>query len=349
MNFQLRKLLIFIPFTLFIAYFCKAELFDLSTQTFNLRKESTIESLREEGIEKETGDLLSAKVQPVNGENIFFVDTNESTENVTISFRQACAIESAALANVEPKIFLIFTSEKRFKNLEITENLKYLLSLPNLNINFVDLKSFSVGTPMENFIVSGALEKSKFRQSHTSDIMRMLLLWKFGGTYLDTDMIVRKKIDSVQSNFACAESEEYMNGAIINFDLKIGKKLIEIFIEDLIANFSGTEYSQNGPFLVTRVLKKLCNTKIISGMKECQGFHVLPKEKCYPIEWRHWEKLMNENDADSVMEKVNDSIVVHFWNKFSKNIKLRNNSKAPYIQLAKEFCPKTLNAVKEYF
>jgi lactosylceramide 4-alpha-galactosyltransferase len=316
-----------------------------------LLKISRIEmgKLNQQELEEEIDGFFSAKVIPLNGNNIFFLDTSTSTENVTINARQACAIESAAISNPLKRIFFVYKSKERFKSLTMTKHLEMLMSFPNILITFIDLEKLSVGSPVENFIKSGKLATSEFIEVHTSHILRILLLWKYGGTYIDTDMIVMKKFDSSLTNFACPESEDYMSNAIINLDQKHGKKYAEIFLEDIATNFNASIYSQTGPFSITRVLKNLCNVEKFHEAKECLGFHVLPKEKCYAIEWRQWEKLMNENDAGNVMQEVKDSIVVHFWNKFLKTITLNINSKAPYVQLAKEFCPKTIATCGEYF
>lgn len=52
--------------------------------------------------------------------NVFFVETGESSRRVTLSARQACAIESAALTNPHMRISLLYISQKRFLNLRET-------------------------------------------------------------------------------------------------------------------------------------------------------------------------------------------------------------------------------------
>jgi lactosylceramide 4-alpha-galactosyltransferase len=178
------------------------------------------------------------------------------------------------------------------------------------------------------------------------------VLWKYGGTYFDLDMIVMKSLNTIPPNFACPESDEFMNGAILNFNSQEKEKLAKIFIVDLTNTFDGESYSQNGPLLITRVVKSLCSIKNlteITSSTDCQGFHVLKAEQCYPIPYENWEYFMNEKHVNYVMNKVKNSIVVHFWNKFTKSIEIKLYSKAPYIQIARKFCPKVMSSCKNFF
>lgn len=46
----------------------------------------------------------------------------------------------------------------------------------------------------------------------------MFRLYKWGGTYLDLDVIVQKKLDEVLSNYAGAESDKFVAAGILNFE-----------------------------------------------------------------------------------------------------------------------------------
>lgn len=300
----------------------------------------------------EYGNILSAKVQPSDGANVFFIETGDETVNVSLTARQACAVESAAMTNPHLKIFLVYSSRDRLRNLKVTEEFKSILSYPNVHINYLNKVEFSEGTPMDEFMRSGKLEKSKFRVVHTSDAIRLLILWKYGGSYLDTDMIVQKKLDSVPSNFACLQSSDEINNAFLNFDQNAGRGLVEHFIDDFVKNFDGKSFISNGPILVTRVLKRICETndmeKIIK-MKTCQGFHAIDLSACYKVRWKDWPKFMDEQHGDEIVNFVSESLVVHFWNHDTSTRILKKTSNAAYIKLAKLFCPKVIAAVKETF
>lgn len=45
-------------------------------------------------------------------------------------------------------------------------------------------------------------------------------LWKYGGTYLDLDVIVKKGLNILKPNYAGAESEKAVAAGVLNFDDK---------------------------------------------------------------------------------------------------------------------------------
>lgn len=87
---------------------------------------------------------------------------------------------------------MLFVSQVGFRNLTTIPVLDALLSYPNINFNYLNLTQYAKGTPLEEFMMSGKLESSSYVISHTSDVLRYLSLWKFGGTYLDLDTVMLK-------------------------------------------------------------------------------------------------------------------------------------------------------------
>ena len=235
----------------------------------------------------------------------------------------------------------------------MTKHLHALLSYPNVNILMLKFHEFVFDTPIEEFIISGQLYNSSYPVEHTSDIFRLLLLWKYGGTYLDSDMIVLRQIDLLGANFACLDGEEnVVANAFLNFDLYDGNRLAEIFMHDQMENFRPTEWGRNGPQMLTRVLAKLCQTnntnEMLSG--DCDGFHVIPRKFCFPIMANHYEKIFNETFAKTLLPKVSSSaITVHMWNKLTKSFKTRANDRNLYNILARRQCPKVFVTIDGEF
>lgn len=171
-----------------------------------------------------------------------------------------------------------------------SRQVKALLSYENIFIHFVKMQELSKRSPLEEFIGSDKLRKSKFKIEHISDVLRLLILWKYGGTYLDLDMLVRKNLETVPSNFAFRQNKDQINGAILNFSGSNGRQLAEIFIDSLIRDFNGDRFVANGPYLETYLhesfINKLCKTEDIEKilkMGSYEGFSVLNVKKCYEI------------------------------------------------------------------
>lgn len=285
-------------------------------------------------------------------EYIMFLDTDSSFKNVVITSRQACAIESAALTNPDAQVKLFFTNHTRFKYLNKSDVVKALLKYQNVDILSTNLEELAKSTPLEEFIKSDKLKESKYLVEHTSDAARLLLLWNFGGTYLDTDMIVQKSLKNYPENFACDQDEDEINGAILRLSDERGNRICERLMKELVTNFNGSDFASNGPVLITSFFMELCNAESIEEIVKkgsCEGFHLLETKLCYEVPYYDYDQLFNQDYTDEVMKRTKNSIVVHFWNFMSRLTKLETSSNAAYIVKAKQFCPAVFKASGNFF
>lgn len=120
---------------------------------------------------------------------------------------------------------------------------------------------------------------------------------------------------------------------------------------DLLDNFDGYNWGNNGPGVITRVLQTLCGTKFPAKMirDRCYGFHVYPPDGVYAIPWRKFKMFFDETHADETLSKLENSFIAHLWNKHSHKIKLKVGSKAAYAKLAETHCPQVYSNCGEYF
>lgn len=129
----------------------------------------------------------------------------------------------------------------------------------------------------------------------------------------------------------------------------------ETFSSDFIANYNGSVWGWNGPNLVTRVLRRICNEDLQTGADEihreiqCKNFTIFPPQKCYEIHFTELAYFFRTKLSKVAMERISKSYFVHTWNSMSKEIKLQKSSTAAYIKLAEQFCPSVLHATKDFF
>lgn len=61
-----------------------------------------------------------------------------------------------------------------------------------------------------------------------SDVLRYLTLYKFGGVFLDLDVVVQQNFDQLGQNFAGDDSVDAIGCGVIHFgNDKIGRKVAE--------------------------------------------------------------------------------------------------------------------------
>lgn len=120
---------------------------------------------------------------------------------------------------------------------------------------------------------------------------------------------------------------------------------------NLRENFDGTNWGNNGPGVITRVLKEICQTSTIDNMTKshCHGFTVHPPDTFYAVPWEEYWKFFSERYTYETMSKIEYSLVSHVWNKFSQYNISYINSDVAYVQLAKEFCPKVIKSAGDFF
>ena len=129
------------------------------------------------------------------------------------------------------RIYLILTTNSTQVLLKYSELAKVLVSYENIHIKFLNIYEFSKGTILENLIASDAILKSKFSIEHMADVMRVLILSKYSGTYLDLDIFSIVPLSVINRvNFACPESLNRITNAVINVD-KRGQKIMNLYLE----------------------------------------------------------------------------------------------------------------------
>lgn len=206
---------------------------------------------------KSLQDIL--EVNPPKGESIFFHETScSSYENgkIVIERRQACAVESAAKLNKNRSVYMLFTSPGIVED-EGTESdqiINALLSYPNVNLLRVNFDNYTKGTPIENIYKEGHIEYSGYAQSHMSDLLRYVTLWKYGGIYLDLDVIAIKAFTNLSDNFAGAESKTDVAAGVLSFSNEgVGHDYATACLNDLRINYKYNDWGYNGPGVITRL------------------------------------------------------------------------------------------------
>lgn len=118
------------------------------------------------------------------------------------------------------EIYFLLGTKSDGLNLKMNELVEGLLSYPNIHLRYFNPKELSKGTKLENFFERDAMANSSFPIEHMADIMRVLVLNKYGGQYLDLDIISLVPISVInRPNSACAENDNVIANGIMNLDI----------------------------------------------------------------------------------------------------------------------------------
>lgn len=128
--------------------------------------------------------------------------------------------------NTNATIYVTFLTPLHHVDLRESLNIEILREYPNVKFKYVNIKEFAKDTPLYEWISSDKLSNSKYVVSHTSDVLRYLLLYKYSGLYLDLDVIVISPYGRINlENFACFESDEFVNGAVLKLSGESGREI----------------------------------------------------------------------------------------------------------------------------
>ncbi|XP_059626993.1 uncharacterized protein At4g19900 [Cornus florida] len=170
-----------------------------------------------------------------------------------------------------------------------------------------------------------------------SNLLRLALLYKFGGVYIDTDVILLKSFAKLRNSIGAQTMDvttgnwSRLNNAVMIFDK--GHPLVYMFIEEFALTFNGNKWGHNGPYLVSRVVSRL---KRGPGL----DFNVLPPMAFYPVDWNRIQTLfigpMNGAHSKWLKAKLrqirSQSFAVHLWNRQSRKLEVEEGSIIGHIK-----------------
>ena len=206
-----------------------------------------------------------------------------------------------------------------FKVLAVTPDFPFLLKNTPAEAWFDDMKS-------------GRTDPGEIPLAQNlSNLMRLAVLYKYGGVYLDTDFLVLKSFKGLkntigaQSIDAVSKNWTRLNNAVLVFDMN--HPLLFKFIEEFALTFDGNKWGHNGPYMVSRVVHR------VKG-RPGYNFTILPPIAFYPVDWIKIGSLfkMPKDRAESKwveakLHQLNGQIYgVHLWNKQSSKLMIEVGS-----------------------
>lgn len=207
--------------------------------------------------------------------------------------------------------------DRGFKVLAVTPDLPFLVK----------------NTPTESWfeqVRSGRRDPGGYIIQNLENLIRLAVLYKYGGVYLDTDFIVLKDFSGLRNSIGSqtleVDTKDWLNGAAMVFD--INHPLVDMFLEEFAKSYNGNRWGNNGPHLVTRVIQR---TESTPGC----NFTVLPPEAFYPVDWvqikRLFRKPVTEGDLRWAEEQLSElengnSYGIHLCSKHTSGLKIEVGS-----------------------
>ena len=155
-------------------------------------------------------ELRHEAIAITKGRNIFFLETNKS--KTFFDQKLHCAFESAALQNPSYTIFVVLGRHSR-----IGHKPGFLGQIPNLVYTKVNLGVLFSQSPLKTLWHRKEIQHSRFSLNNISDCLRLIFLYKFGGVYIDSDIIMLHRFPTEATNWVI-RSGQHLNNAFLKFE-----------------------------------------------------------------------------------------------------------------------------------
>ncbi|XP_047980454.1 lactosylceramide 4-alpha-galactosyltransferase-like [Salvia hispanica] len=165
-----------------------------------------------------------------------------------------------------------------------------------------------------------------------SNLIRLAVLYKYGGIYLDTDFIILKNLEGLRNSIGAQSVDLFgnwtrLNNAILVFDRN--HPILYKFLEEFASTFDGNVWGHNGPYLVSRVVEKLAKTDELD-----HNVTILPPVAFYPVSWgkvagffaRPSGRVGERWVRAKIRQLTRSTYGVHLWNSQSSGVEIEEGS-----------------------
>ncbi|CAM6069714.1 unnamed protein product [Sphagnum tenellum] len=199
-----------------------------------------------------------------------------------------------------------------------------------------DLQELLANTPTDIFTtVWVRWRETPLYYIHYTDLLRLVALYKYGGVYMDMDVILLKPLDSLHNAIGSeilANGEVRLNGAVMVFNKS--SPFLRECLEEFTATYDDTLLEWNGAELVTRV----ANFSIRKGGKKWsedpEALQIQPPFAFFPLTsssiLRYFvaptDKQQEEEEKQLLGRIFEEAFTTHYWNRLTAQLVPENGS-----------------------
>ncbi|KAK4488001.1 hypothetical protein RD792_003740 [Penstemon davidsonii] len=228
------------------------------------------------------------------------------------------------------------TIELNFFSGLVKDGYKVAVVMPNLDELLKDTPTHIFASVWHDW------KKTKHYPTHYSELIRLAALYKYGGIYLDSDVIVLKPLSELNNTvgFEDEPAGKTLNGAVMAF--RKHSPFILKCLEEFYASYDDDLLRWNGADLLTRVANNFLSNKEISDTKT--ELLLQPSSGFFPIGHNNISRYFTaprteteKVEQDVLYNKIlNQSVTVHFWNSLTSA--LIPESESLVFRLLNRYC-----------
>jgi len=228
------------------------------------------------------------------------------TDSIIFTELQLCAISSASLHNPNAAIIIWSTVEmtKQFAN----DQVSYII---------MDINKILHGTPLSQWHKNPRSKHSKYYRYFLSDALRLAILYKYGGIFLDLDMISIRPIEDEFNLGYENDEKETVNGAMMQFTNY--HTFLYFAMREFVRNYKD-DWGHQGPQLLTKLTGEY--GKINSN--KLDSMNVASSNLFYPIAWSDASDMFKSSPR--LTRQLDTARTLHLWNAVTNGMPIERNS-----------------------
>lgn len=221
------------------------------------------------------------------------------------------------------------TLEFDFFSTFVKEGYKVAVVRPNLQELLAD-------TPSDVFsAVLPKLKEKPLFHLHITELLRLAALYRFGGIYLDMDVLVLRPMDNLRNTLGSeitANGNLRLSGAVLVFEKS--SLFLKKCMEEFTRTYDETLDQYNGADLLTRVANSTVDEEGTTWTKLPHLLKIQGPSTFFPLDSSGISKFFAAPKDDIVKEKQRnlliriseEAITVHLWNSVTSSLVTEPNS-----------------------
>ncbi|KAH7956443.1 hypothetical protein HPB52_009728 [Rhipicephalus sanguineus] len=227
---------------------------------------------------------------------MFFLETAKVR---SVGARTACAIESASRLHPLWSVHYMQAS---------TRFLSPFCPFARL------LRTFGNDTILDLWLREGAYKRSPYETVHLSDGLRLGLLLKHGGVYVDFDVIFLRSLEDLGNAVVACSADDTVTNNFFAFTAR------HPFIQECLESFA------------------------LDNTRRCRGVTLLPRSRLLPLNHTTAHLLFDAAAGPNVSASFARSYLVHTFHSRTRNIPAEHGS---FVErAAAENCPRTFDLAR---
>ena len=217
----------------------------------------------------------------------------------------------------------------------------------NVRLVREDLLEHLKNTSLYRLHQKGLLNQSSHPLVHRSDAVRVAMLWKYGGIYLDLDCLVFRPIHCLRNTVGLIDFlPNWVENGVMTY--QAGHPFLQFLMKYMVFAFKPDEYISLGPATLTDAIKYYCDRNELPADQwlNCRNSSMIlqPPGAFYAINNRRQNAFYHPEADPQDFEELRYSYLSHIYDAGNGRLVPKDSL---YGLLAKEFCPTTYHMAFE--